>query len=221
MELLNKKLTLKEKIAIFEKAIEIIPTSDYGFCYALKHAIINVCGLYVDLNYFPEFEKYFPEITKYRPTIYGAYWWKVDSEGKQRRISILKDEILILEEKLNKQTMKLKIIIYSLALSSLLYDIRHRYRGVYGFCHYITEAAYVVKFESGVQSDYPAFQTSQFYPYVNIETIKYYPEIYKYKPNKNYNTFFWFNTYKLLGGVRRAAILAKEIIILKVKLFNL
>jgi hypothetical protein len=105
---MRKKLTEKEKIEIYTKAIEYIHCKDSfrihhynGFCYSLKNATCDVINKWYDIYEFSTLKFYSPEIAKHKPKDYagknGWYWWECDSQGTAKRIAILKEAIAELQ----------------------------------------------------------------------------------------------------------------------------
>lgn len=96
-----------EKLLIFSKALEFLP-HNRGLCGAIENALYELDPTYKDYGYndpYFNMRKAFPEIDKYKPKTHESYWFGDNTKGSpgyKKRVKILKAEIKILKQKLNK-----------------------------------------------------------------------------------------------------------------------
>ena len=132
--------TIKEKIKIYTKAIEILENEtarNYnGICHAISRSqkkLNMVVGIYTTIRWSKKvrmwsfssdiekgnyFEENFPELLEYKPSdkYVGGYWWTNDSDGNLRRIKVLHEII----EKLTKEQRSNKLIKFFNKLQLIL-----------------------------------------------------------------------------------------------------
>lgn len=81
----------EERLSFYKRLLEHVQTTNckgYGFCYAALQLGYEIYPLL-------DFQELLPELFSYKPSDKGEndYWFTVDEEGWQKRVSILEEII--------------------------------------------------------------------------------------------------------------------------------
>lgn len=114
---IKTRFTKSERLEIYRLAIKYIEdvveehgSYEMGFCAAIDEVISSLGYYNLGSKYsldaivpYMNLEKTYPEVYKYKPNVNENiyYWFKVDKSGTKKRLSILREIIIELEQELN------------------------------------------------------------------------------------------------------------------------
>lgn len=98
------KLTPKNRLKIYEKALEDFDITYQGLCLRLRESTEFYQDGIFDKRSYRKMHQCFPEIYQYKPKkmYYNQYWFDFDEKGINKRKTILKKAIKEVKSKINE-----------------------------------------------------------------------------------------------------------------------